>query len=227
LILPLTGLAQQHYVQGVTWFRYQNQFYFTPNLYWNNEIDTRRFINPSVQNQLITHSHLHLRYNAWDIAAGLTYSRAYAAFPKNGSQRVVNELRPTVEGLHERRLKKFFLQNRIRLDHRFFEDDPSESIFESSRYVFRFRYRLQLRIPALKNSVGQQLVSVRLANEVMVNHTENFFDQNRIYATMDYFFSKNLAVEGGYIYIYQQRFGTQDFFYRHVIRLSLLHKLYR
>jgi len=59
----------------------------------------------------------------------------------------------------------------------------------------------------------------------MLNHTKNTFDQNRIYVTGDFYLTGNFTFELGYIYIYQQRFGQDEFFERHVARFTLLHKL--
>jgi hypothetical protein len=212
------------YRQTLYWIRYQNQLIFSPSLSWNNEIDNRRFINPDVQNQLIFHSRIHYKVKHWDYATGVTVSNAYAQRPENGFKKVTTELRPVAEVSHEFALKKFTIQNRIRVDNRFFEDDEEQSIFESSRFVFRARYRFQLRIPFV-DSNGKIITGFRFAEEIMINNIENTFDQNRIYGTLDWPLNDKFSLETGYIYIYQQRFGTADFFRRHVLRFSLIHKI--
>jgi hypothetical protein len=220
------GLAQQKDSHAVQWIRYQNQLNFTPRIFWNNEIDNRRFINPDVQTQLIFHSRLHYKTGRWDYAGGLTLSWAYASRPENPVQHPVTEVRPVVEASYEIPFKKWFLQHRIRLDHRFIEEDKMETVFDDANYIMRFRYRLQARIPLHIDSKGIPLISLRLADEVMFNHRENIFDQNRIYATGEFVFNKKWSIEAGYIHIYQQRYTTDDFLQRHVLRISVLHKLF-
>jgi hypothetical protein len=88
------------------------------------------------------------------------------------------------------------------------------------------RYRIQARIPLKKDDAGNIVNTLRLAEEIMLNHKENIFDQNRVYVSSEFALSKKLAVEFGYIYIYQQRFGTDQFLTRHVLRFSVLHRLF-
>jgi hypothetical protein len=225
LISPGVSHSQHSTIsQGLYWLRYQAQFSFSPSLYWTNEGDNRRFFSPDVENQLIFHSRLHYKTGRWDFAGGLTLSFAYAQLPEQGYKTATTELRPVAELTHEFTLKKFTLQNRLRVDNRFFEVSEETSIWEDSRYVLRLRYRMQAKIP-LKKSEEIDMVILRLAEEIMVNDRENFFDQNRIYVTSEFYLSKRFSLETGYIYIYQQRFGTENFFSRHVLRFSVFHRI--
>lgn len=212
--------------QTLYWLRYQNQLIFSPDIYWTNEIDNRRFIGPDVQTQLIMHSRLHYRYKQWDFAAGLTHSSAYAAIPENGPRKPIHEIRPVAEVSHELPLGKVFLQQRLRIDNRFFQSDPDQSVLKESDYVLRYRYRIQLRFPIQKNEAGTTILGMRIANEIMFNDEQNTFDQNRIYATWEYYLNRNFSLEAGYIFIDQQRFAREEFFSRHVLRFSLLHKVF-
>jgi hypothetical protein len=212
--------------QSLYWIRYQNQLTFSPKLYWNNEVDNRRFFEHDVQNQFIFHSRLHYKVNRWDFGGGLTASWIFTQKPENKSTHAAIELRPVIEVSHELFLGSIAFQNRIRLDNRFLEEDPEKSIFDESTYVLRFRYRAQFRIPLRKNEEGASVIQLRVADEIMFNHKENFFDQHRIYVSTDFVLSKFFTLEAGYIYIYQQRFGSEDeYFQRHVARITLLHKI--
>src|SRR5688572_11846551 len=180
-----TSLAQKNvYQQTQYWLRYQVQLNFSPQLYWTNEADNRRFIDPDVQAQLIFHSRLHYKKKKWDFAGGLTLSYAFAARPELGYKHATTEVRPVVEVSHETPLHRVAIQNRLRIDNRFFEVSENESIWKESRYVTRLRYRLQFRIP-LKKTDDVTKITLRLADEIMFNAQENFFDQNRVYATGD------------------------------------------
>ncbi len=192
---------------------------------WNNEIDNRRFFDPDVENQLIIHSRLHYKWGKWDAAGGMTFSWIFAQRPEQGYDHTTAEVRPVVEISHEQAMGRVFFQNRVRIDNRFVQENPEESVWEESLFVVRFRYRAQVRIPLKKNAQEISIATLRVADEIMFNSKENTFDQNRINVTFDFYINKHLTFEPGYVYIYQQRFGTEDFFSRHVIRFSFLHKI--
>ena len=149
----------------------------------------------------------------------------FAQKPELGYDHAVNEIRGVAEASYELPLGKMFFQNRIRLDNRFFQEDADKSVFEESFYVLRFRYRAQLRIPLKINEENNPMITLRIGDEIMFNHTSNTFDQNRIYVSAEFYLTKKLSLEPGYIYIFQQRFGTEEFFERHVARLSLFHRI--
>ncbi|HZB14858.1 MAG TPA: DUF2490 domain-containing protein [Chryseolinea sp.] len=226
LCAALTSQAQREVTeQSLYWIRYQNQLLFSPKLYWTNEIDNRRFFSPDVQNQLIIHSRLHYKINRWDFAGGLTFSWIFAQQPELGYDHAVSEFRPVTEVSYELPIGNVFFQSRVRLDHRFFQEDPDKSVFEESSYVLRFRYRAQVRIPLKKDDENNSRITLRIADEIMLNHTSNTFDQNRIYVSVDFYLTKNISLEPQYIYIFQRRFGTDAYFERNVIRFSILHKI--
>jgi len=211
--------------QALYWLRYQNTLNFSPKLYWTNEVDNRRFFDPDVEHQFIFHSRLHYRKNRWDFGGGLTLSWVFAQRPEFGYDHSINEVRGTAEASYEIPIGKVGFQNRVRLDNRFFQEIAGTSVFDDSYYVLRFRYRAQVRIPLKENESNQPVVSLRIADEIMFNHTGNTFDQNRIYVTAEFVLSKKFSLETGYIYMYQQRFRREEFFERHVARLSLVHRI--
>jgi hypothetical protein len=212
--------------QTLYWLYYSNQLYFTPKVYWVNNIDNRRFINPDKENQLIYHTRLHFKTGKWDLAGGVSLSSIYTQIPANKSTHVATEFRPVIEATHEFPIGKIYLQNRVRLDNRFLETRTQQSVLDTFNYVLRFRYRIQMRIPFLKDKDGNTVLQVRLSDEIMFNHKENIFDQNRIYGTLDYNVNKNFTLEAGYIYIYQQRYAREEFYSRNTIRIGLQHRIF-
>jgi hypothetical protein len=168
------------------------------------------------------HSRLHYKIPHWDFAGGLSLSWQYAGTPERPVSHATQEFRPVLEASYEIPVRKALLSQRIRLDNRFFEEDKLTTDLFNTTYVARFRYRLQVRLPLTQSNK----VNLRIADEVMVNARENFFDQNRVYVTSEYIITKHLSMEAGYIYIYQQRFRTTNFVERHVLRFSILHKLF-
>jgi Protein of unknown function (DUF2490) len=217
--------AQPTSTQYLYWLRYQNQITFSPSLYWTNEADNRRFFNPDVESQLIFHSRLHLKKGKWDFGTGLTYSLVFAQKPEVGYDHSTAEIRPVIEASFEQPVGKTLFSNRIRIDNRFIQSDPDQNVFEESIFVMRFRYRVQLRIPIRTNDEGVTSISLRLADEIMLNNKYNTFDQNRIYATAEFRLDKHFSLETGYLYIYQHRLNAEEFYSRNVFRFSILHKI--
>ncbi|MEO7990971.1 MAG: DUF2490 domain-containing protein [Chryseolinea sp.] len=226
LAMAVSARAQEKvHHQTLYWIYYTNQLYFKPNLYWVNNVDNRRFMNPDQENQFICHSRLHYKKGKWDFGAGLTLSSIYTQIPENGSSHIATELRPVIETSHETPIGKVSLQNRVRLDNRFLETSTQESVLDTSIYVLRFRYRLQARMPLVKDKDNNTVLQLRVSDEIMLNHKENLFDQNRINVTIDYILNKNFTFELGYIYIYQQRYSKDEFYSRNTIRFGLQHKI--
>jgi len=228
LLIAFTFLTLSSHCQTITqsayWLRYQNQMHLSPHVLWNTEIDNRRFISPDAQLQLIIHSRLHRKLGLFDVGGGMTLSWAYAQRPSNTISHPTFEIRPVLEASYEKPKEKLSIQHRLRLDNRFIEEDRLDGLDQDYEYTARLRYRVQARIPIIKKEKSGS-ISARFANEVMVNHRKTFFDQNRIYATLDFTISRALSIEGGYIYIHQQRFGRDEYFHRHVLRFSVLHRM--
>jgi hypothetical protein len=161
----------------------------------------------------------------WDLAAGMTYSVAFAAIPETGYDNAMSEIRPVIEVNHEIPIGKSLLSQRVRMDNRIFQDTPEVSLFDESYYVLRLRYRIQSRFPLKRNENDVVTIWLRLADEIMVNDRKNFYDQNRIYASGEFYVNRSFSLEAGYIYIHQQRFGSDEFFSRNVLRFSILHRI--
>jgi hypothetical protein len=223
--LAATAQEKVHH-QTLHWLYYQNQLSFSEHVYWVNILENRRFIHPDAQNQFIVHSRLHYRKGKWDFGAGFAVSSIYNQLPEVKSNNVATEIRPVAEVNHDQPVGKISIQNRIRFDNRFLEANNAQSVFDTSMFVLRFRYRLQAKIPVLKNKEGKSILILRLANEIMLNHKENLFDQNRFHVAFDYVVNKHFTIDAGYIYIYQQRFNRDEFYSRNVIRIGIQHKIF-
>lgn len=219
------GTAQTVYHQSQYWLKYQVQLTFNKHWQFNNEIDNRRFFSPDLQHQLIIHSRGHYRINRWDFGAGLTLSWAYTSVQESVVKNPLLEIRPVSEVSYEIPIKKSFLQQRLRYDNRFFEVDQPKVSQDRYDYVGRIRYRIQWRFPIKADESDRQLIGLRLADEIMFNTEGNVFDQQRFYITSDLRLNKRFSFEAGYINIYQQRRNVDEFFLRHVVRLSLIHRI--
>lgn len=225
-LLNSTSAASQHVEhQTLYWLRYYSQISISPTLQWNNEIDNRRFFNPDVENQLIINSHLHYSWNKWDVGGGLTLSWIFAQRPELHYDFANAEVRPFAEISNEQEIGKITIQNRIRFDNRFIQDNPEVSVWEQSFYLLRIRYRAQVNIPLKKNAEQIPKLSLRLSDEIMFNTKENTFDQNRIDVTLDCHLNKHFSIEPGYVYLYQHRLKIEEYFSRNVLRFSVIHRI--
>lgn len=223
-IVSVPTRAQTH-SQSLYWIRYRLQVSLGKGFSYGGEIENRRFFSPDVQNQLIHHSRVRYRAGRWEFAAGPSYSLAYASFPERGYKQAVHEFRPVTEVNLDIPVGKTTLAQRLWVDWRFFQSDPDETVFSSSDFRTRFRYRLQVKFPLSGSGSNASRSELKTANEIMVNDRGNFFDQNRFYLSTDYKLNETFSVELGYVWIYQQRSGTDEFFSRHVVRFTLTQRI--
>jgi hypothetical protein len=222
-LLALQTWAQKKVDSHATyWLRYSETININSHVYWINEFDNRRFFNPDTENQLIIHSRIHRKTGRWDYGGGIALSWAYNTKAEDHTHHATNEVRPQAEVNYEIPFKRWSLSQRVRLDNRFIEEDKYATVFDGSTYDLRMRYRIQAKVPLQKDE--RWFSSARLSNEIMINDRKNTFDQDRIYFAIDHNLSKKFTLETGYIYIYQQRFGKDEFLQRNVLRLSIFHK---
>jgi hypothetical protein len=191
------GNAQAQTVhQQAYWLRLYLRGEVGKNWSWHWELDERRLIQPDRQLQFITHLHLRRKLGKWaEVSAG-------------GSHSVVNKLPEwrLFQELHYgvplgARLR---WTSRLRTEQRCLQQSDGHW-----RWRLRLRYRAQL---------GYKISgkwAVRLSDEVMW-HTDDF-DQNRLYAAVEWRFSKMFAWEVGYLKLWQKR-AEAAYFDRDIVR---------
>ena len=96
-------------------------------------------------------------------------------------------------------------------------------------FNFRFRYQLTADYIVFKSKDKKQSVSLRAADEIMVNAGKNIvynmFDQNRIYGAVLYQPVRDFTFELGYMYLFQQRSSGSQYLHGDIIRLNILHRI--
>lgn len=225
LICSLSSFAQKEVIhQGLYWIRYYNILNFNPKWSLHTEIDTRHFFVNSRQNQLIIHSRASYRLNeAWTFAAALTYSAQKPPHPDTYPRPVTPEFRSWQELAYTQPLStRFALNYRIRVEERYLSTHPGHFDFnEPHTFVFRHRYRIQLGYIIKKANL-----SFRASNELFVNNIRGMaFDQNRVYVSAEKRLNPALAIEVGYMNVYQRTRTPGLFYQRDNLRLTLLHTL--
>ena len=124
-------------------------------------------------------------------------------------------------------VKQVTVMQRFQAEERFIHNANKESLLAGSTFSWRFRYRLQADYIFWKKE--NQYLKTILSDEIMFNAgksiIKNTFDQNRIYAAVQYGINKNIALELGYLNSFQRRANGIDYFNRDIIRFSVFHKI--
>jgi hypothetical protein len=227
LFLPLKIFGQKNIInddQNLIWTR----LHFTGNLSkkinFQVEADNRIFFKNARENQFIAHGHFHYLLNQKvEFSTGYTFSKQISQFPDDVKHLAIPERRIFQEFYFRKKINtKFNFQNRLRTEQRFFRN--SNDFILLSGYNFNWRIREQINI----NLKINRKIKLKLSDEIMLNYGKkivyNRFDQNRLYAAIEYNINDKISVEGGYIKIFQKRANQFDYFDRNVIRLTLFSK---
>lgn len=220
-----TGLAQKEVIhQSLYWIRYYSILNINPQWSLHNEIDTRHFFVNSRQHVLILHSRaVYKPSDAWSFGAALTYSAQKPQNPDTYPRPVTPEFRTWQEAAYNQSLsKRFALNYRIRIEERFLSTHPGHfDLAEPHPFVFRHRYRAQLGY-----AIKEANLAFRASDELFLNNFQGtLFDQNRVYLSVEKRFNPALAVEVGYMNIYQRTRIPGLYYQRDNLRLTLLHTL--
>jgi hypothetical protein len=229
-LAPAWAQGQTVTHQTLYWTRYYLQAPVSPRWTLHLEADNRRFVQPHAQHHLIIHGRAHYRLSQQaDAAVGLTYSRQSPQLPGIPGPSVP-EWRPVQEANLNLPLgQRLTLGHRLRADERFIHHSGPEGLRPGHDFTLRLRYRLQLVWRLSQPTKKHGWWATKLANELMVNPIRPsalpFFDQNRVYAALEYGLSPRVSAEVGYLRWYQQRPADQGFFARDIVRFTLYHKL--
>ena len=224
-LFPVLASAQSNTVhQSLYWLRYYNQTQLSSKYILHLEVDERRFFNPNLQSQLFTHAHLHRKIlKGLDAGVGLTYATTNS---NKNNNLVVPEWRPFQElSFTQLLFKKVQGQLRYRVDERYIHNNNGIGLIEGYNFILRHRFRLQFVLPLKKFESDRSLI-LKVADEIMLNSTTNAntFDQNRVYAGVEWQFSKKWSGELGYLNQYQSA-PANEYFDRDIIRYTLYHRL--
>lgn len=214
--------------QSILWTRYYN--HLTINNKWaiHTEFDNRIFINPVEENLYVFR--VHGRYkinNTVDFGAGYAYFSVATQDPEVTYDFRIPENRTQQDVTWKQEFGKFTMNQRFQVEERFFHNADKTGLLPGTTFAFRFRYKLQGEYSCWKKE--SQYLKAIVYDELMINVGEsvvkNTFDQNRIYAALQYGVNKNIAMELGYLNSFQQRTSGVDYFARDIIRFTLFHKI--
>ncbi|PJJ09275.1 uncharacterized protein DUF2490 [Flavobacterium sp. 1] len=214
--------------QSLLWTRYYNQL--TLNSKWSihTEFDNRVFISPSEENLFLIRMHGRYKINEKiDLGAGVSYFSVATQVPENTNDFRTPEYRIQQDISCKQEFGSFTLNHRFQAEERFIHNANKEELLSGTTFYWRFRYRLQGEYSCWKKE--KQYLKAIVYDELMINAGEkivyNTFDQNRIYAALQYGINKNIALELGYLNSFQQRANGIDYFDRDIIRFTFFHKI--
>jgi hypothetical protein len=214
--------------QNLLWTRYYNHLTLNDKWTLHTELDNRVFLKPFEENLYLIR--VHGRYkinNNLDLGAGFSYFSVATQNPNITFDFKFPEYRGQQDIVYKQDFGNFTLNQRFQIEERFIQNANKEGLLSGTTFYWRFRYRLQGEYSCWKKE--SQYLKAIVYDELMINAGENVvkntFDQNRIYAALQYGINKNIALELGYLNSFQQRATGVDYFDRDIIRFTFFHKL--
>lgn len=229
LSLGINAQTEKNVIQqSLLWTRYYNQLELNAKWSVHTELDNRVFLSPISQNLFV--GRLQVRDKVTDkveVGAGFTYFSVATQEPEVSTGFHVPEYRLQQDVSVKQSLGKINLTHRYQLEERFIQNSSKLMIEDGTTFYLRFRYRIQGDFTIWKKD--KQYVKGILYDEIMINGgnkiIKNTFDQNRIYAGIQFGVSPAVALELGYLNSFQERSNGVDYFNRDIIRFSFIHKL--
>ena len=152
-------------------------------------------------------------FHYYEVKTGVTYkiSTDFSATSGFGSYNTFSEggnFKDPIQNKEIRTWQQVNLKNQMRfftLEHRY----RAEQRFTNNGYKNRFRYRLGASIPLNNKKIEVKTFYISLWNELFFTNTEPFFERNRLFLGCGYEFTKNLAVQTGYIYQFDYKINDE------------------
>ena len=165
--------------------------------------------------------------NNIEVGAGYAYFSVATQVPEVTYDFRIPEYRGQQDITWKQEYGSFTLNQRFQVEERFIHNADKQELLSGTTFYWRFRYRLQGEYSCWKKE--NQYLKAIVYDELMINGGENVvkntFDQNRIYAALQYGVNKNIALELGYLNSFQQRASGVDYFDRDIIRFTFFHKI--
>lgn len=121
------------------------------------------------------------------------------------------------------------LTHRLRVEQRFNETVKNSEVTNDYQFNFRFRYRLDLSYPIIREKETGNNIYLLVGNEVMVNAGNNirynYFDQDRLYMGINYEVNKKISLQLQYMHIWQQASNGLTLNSNEVIRINIYHTI--
>jgi len=213
--------------QTLIWYRYTNQLELNPKWFLQSEIDYRNFVNPTVQSQYGFRTQMKYKWNnTIMMGSGFTFFSVSTQDPETIKPYQTPEYRFHQDLTLNHKIVKVNIFHRYQVEERWFQKVSATQFNKGTDFYWRFRYRLQAEFDLFKKE--NKYLRVILHDEIMLNRGKkvqyNTFDQNRVYAALQYQIEPKTTIEMGCMHAFQQSASGIDYIDRNVIRLCLYHK---
>lgn len=207
------------------WMGYYNSTSLNPKWCINSDIQFRTKNEIKNYSQALVRSDI--SFNTHDritISIGLAHFRYFI-----NNEKTRGEWRPWQELKLTDKINNCKLIHRFRLEERFNQIVKNNDAIDIYQFNYRFRYRLDLRVPIIKEKEEGNNWYFIIGNEIMVNAGNmivfNYFDQNRLFAGLNYGVNKKLSLQVQYMHIWQQASNGITLNSIEVIRLNIYHTI--
>jgi hypothetical protein len=214
--------------QSLLWTRYYNQIKINTKWSLHSEFDNRLFINTIKENLFMVRVNGRYKINKnTEIGSGFSYFSVSTQDPEIKSNFNIPEYRGQQDITWKKELGNSTLNQRFQIEERFLHNANKQSLLPGTTYNWRFRYRFQADFNCWKKK--DQYLKTIVYDEIMINAGRNIinntFDQNRIYAAIQYGINKSMALELGYLKSFQKRASGVEYFDRDIIRFTFFQKI--
>lgn len=226
------GQIKQTTVAEQIWLGYFNQTSFSKN--WGIWAEL----------QLRTKENFFTNLSQGIVRAGLTYyltdeaklTAGYAFvnhFPADNHKNISQpEHRPWQQIQWHTKYNKLRLMQWFRLEERFRRKiKNNDELAPGYNFNFRLRYNILTQFPLNKKRFQPGTLSLALSNETFVNFgkqiVNNYFDQNRFFAGIQYHLNKQDNLQFGYLNVFQQLASGNTYKSTHAARIFYFHNIIR
>ncbi|OCB75159.1 DUF2490 domain-containing protein [Flavobacterium crassostreae] len=214
--------------QSLVWMRYYNQLELNKKWSVHTEMDNRVFINPIVQNAFVGRVQARSKItDKLELGAGFVFSSVATQNPEAKTGFSIPEYRLQQDAILKQPLGNLNLTHRYRIEERFIANSSKLELEDGTTFYLRFRYQIQADYAFWKKE--KQYLKAILSDEIMLNGgnkiIKSSFDQNRVYAAVQWGLSPAVALELGYLNSFQERANGVDYFNRDILRMSFIHKI--
>lgn len=216
--------------QSFSLFSLSSTFQVSPKWSIMSDVQERSFMKPIKQNQLSLRIQVqHNLGHDWTAAGGASYVLTRPGDPTSLSTLVIPEIRINQDLNYKQKFGGFSFGHRYRMEERFIRRTMNDTLIEGHRFIERLSYTLSFEFNLLKSKDNFRSLAFKASNGIFINAGKhivyNTFDQNRFYTGLNYQLYKNIAIEMGYINIFQQRSSGNQFYNRNIVSFSVNHKM--
>ena len=209
------------------WLQYYLQLQLPKKLIWQSDVSIRRINNLQQWSQITVRVGLgYMLPKNFQVATG---AACFSFFTNNKPSKI--EFRVYQELNTTQKIKSVSVQNRLRIEARYFRNISSGTITKASSFNFRFRYRIFFSIPLQKSSVNNTNPKffLNIGDEVFVNAGKeikyNILDNNRLLLGASIQFQDKVTV----LFLYNFQYGQRNISNLHehsdVFWMGITHKI--